>query len=111
MEESSDSYSLPSYERNFSTFSSAAPVFKYSNPDRDRHSDLITFLSTLQERDIDILPITWQPTLEDLGRGGTGVVNQSLLTAKASFAFKRIGSSAKGLSVEDRADAYRALIS
>ena len=40
-------------------------------------SDLIAFLSTVQNCNVDYLPITWQPALSTLGTGGSGTISQS----------------------------------
>jgi hypothetical protein len=52
-------------------------------------SDLIAFLSIVQKYDIDFLDITWQPALDDLGKGGSGTISQSMYNSDLSFAFKR----------------------
>src|SRR5271169_1466246 len=51
--------------------------------------DLISFLATVQWREIDCLPITWQPALDSIGRGATAEIRQSLVNIQMSFAFKR----------------------
>ncbi len=53
------------------------------------HLDLLTFLTIAQKLDVDLLPITWHSAQGKIGSGGTGHVNQSLLNAQLSFAFKR----------------------
>jgi serine/threonine protein kinase len=55
----------------------------------DTENDLIAFLSIIQKYNIDFLPITWQPTLSDLGRGASGTVSQSTFYADKPLAFKR----------------------
>jgi len=52
-------------------------------------SDLIAFLSIVQEYSIDYLPITWQPALSDLGQGGSGTISQSTFINEMPLAFKR----------------------
>ena len=57
--------------------------------DRGEHVDLITFLGVAQRLDIDLLPITWQPTLESIGQGATAEIRQVSANLQFSFAFKR----------------------
>jgi Protein tyrosine and serine/threonine kinase len=52
--------------------------------------NLITFLAIAQKLEIDFLPITWQPTLSEVGAGGTAKIRQSLIHLQMSFAFKTI---------------------
>jgi hypothetical protein len=52
-------------------------------------SDLITFLSIVQNCNVDYLPITWQPALSTLGEGGSGVISQSTFSTDLPLAFKR----------------------
>jgi hypothetical protein len=51
--------------------------------------DLIAFLSAVQKCNVDYLPITWQPALDTLGRGGSGTISQSTFSADNPLAFKR----------------------
>ena len=55
----------------------------------DAQSDLIAFLSIVQKCDVDFLPVTWQPALNTLGVGGSGVISQSAFMAEKPLAFKR----------------------
>jgi hypothetical protein len=64
---------------------SAAPT----NFTHDLKNDLIAFLSVVQKYNVDYLPITWQPALADLGKGGSGTVSQSTFSADLPLAFKR----------------------
>jgi serine/threonine protein kinase len=59
----------------------------------DHNNDLPYFLTVLQHFDVDILPITWQPSLDSLGRGRFTMINQSLVNVQMSLAFKRCRSS------------------
>ena len=61
-------------------------------PPPNHHNNLPYFLTVLQHLDVDILPITWQPALDSLGRGKFTFVNQSLVNVRTSFAFKRSGA-------------------
>ena len=56
-------------------------------------SDLIAFLSIVQKYDVDYLPITWQPALNTLGVGGSGMISQSTFITEKPLAFKRIHDS------------------
>ena len=51
--------------------------------------DLIDFLGVAQKSEIDFLPITWQPTLDHIGRGATAEIRETLINIQKSFAFKR----------------------
>ena len=59
----------------------------------DHNKNLPYFLSVLQHLGVDILPITWQPALDELGRGKFTLVNQSLINIQMSLAFKRSGAN------------------
>lgn len=52
--------------------------------------DLIGFLGLMNHFDVPLLPLTWQPALATLGRGSTAKVNQALVHAGMSYAFKRM---------------------
>jgi hypothetical protein len=52
--------------------------------------DLIGFLGLMNHFGVPLLPITWQPGLAALGRGGTAEVKQAPVHAGMSFAFKRM---------------------
>ena len=54
------------------------------------HYDLISFLGLMQQLGVDLLPIKWQPALENLGIGGSANISQAILNASTSFAFKRL---------------------
>jgi serine/threonine protein kinase len=62
----------------------AAPAIIYN---------FISFLAVTQHRQIDFLPIAWQPALDSIGLGGTSEIHQSIITLQAKFAFKRIKHS------------------
>jgi hypothetical protein len=71
------------YTRSGSEIESAAPQTPL-----DR-CDIIAFLRVAQSRGIDLLPITWEPTLDCLGQGGTAEIREASFSRKTSFAFKR----------------------
>lgn len=52
--------------------------------------DLIGFLSLMQAFGVRLLPITWQPALGALGKGGTASISQAVVNAGLSYAFKRM---------------------
>ena len=84
-------------------------------PDLYTHN-LITFLAAVQVLNMDFLPITWQPNLEDIGRGATAEIRQSLLSLQTSLAFKRIHPSKFSRRSEETAEngkvkAFHALLS
>ena len=51
--------------------------------------DLTTFLSVAQQYDINFLPITWQPGLDQIGQGATAEIRENPMSLQTSFAFKR----------------------
>jgi serine/threonine protein kinase len=71
--------------------------------------DLITFLIAAQRRQVDFLPITWQPALDGVGLGGTAEIRQSLLRLQENFAFKRIKESKR--VTHSKATMFRAFTS
>ena len=61
-----------------------------SPSEEDAHYDLISLLALVQASGTDILPISWHPELQLLGRGGSAQVNQSRIDLQTDFAFKRV---------------------
>lgn len=53
------------------------------------HQNFIRFLQMAISLNVGFLPLTWDPAFEALGRGATGVVNQSQLNSETWIAFKR----------------------
>lgn len=74
-----------------------------------RHYDFISFLAVAQKWEIDILPITWQPALDAVGKGATAEIRQLLINLQISFAFKRVRRVNRG--VPDDKGTFQALIS
>ena len=54
------------------------------------HLDLCTFFHICQKTKTNFLCLDWQPSLDLLGRGGSGEVNQSYQNLQFSYAFKRL---------------------
>lgn len=65
--------------------SSARPVFA-----SEKYADygFIAMLGLAQRLHVRFLPITWQAPLGPIGKGGQAGINESLVTAQISFAFK-----------------------
>jgi hypothetical protein len=57
--------------------------------DRDFHFDLLSFISIVDKFKVDLVQLTWQPALVELGRGGTSTVQQAQIDSKFNLAFKR----------------------
>ena len=77
---------LPLFMRGNESFRSAI-----STDQKSAHQEnLLYFLAVLQHLKLDILPLTWQPGLNELGYSLSGNVNQSMMTAQSGLAFKRI---------------------
>jgi serine/threonine protein kinase len=51
--------------------------------------DLISLLGTAQRLRIDILPITWQPALDNVGEGRTAEIREAMIDLQLNFVFKR----------------------
>lgn len=97
--------SLPGFQRGDSTFYSAGVEPRHGDLHDEegiRSWDLWYFLGILQHFRLDIIPISWQPALEELGRGNSAVVNQSQIHINLNFAFKRFmfGTDLKYLIAE-----------
>ena len=60
---------------------------------RVAQSDLIAFLSIVQNCNVYFIPITWQPALSTLGAGGSGTISQSTFISQKPLAFKRFHDS------------------
>ena len=71
------------YSISGSRFESATPT------KADLRFDLTTFLGVAQHYDIDFLPVTWQPALDQIGQGATAEIRQNPMNLQTSFAFKR----------------------
>jgi len=83
---SSDTFFVPYWKNgNVSPTAAAAEKVELSL----RH-DFISFLGVTQMLDIDFLPVTWQPNLDNIGEGGTADIRQSLINLRTAFAYKRI---------------------
>ena len=82
-------------ESSYIQFSRGSAVFTSTTPaglsasHATACTNLITFLSTAQKSNVDLLAITWQPALESLGGGRASEVSQSLLDVRSGLAFKR----------------------
>jgi len=59
----------------------------------DLQSDLIAFLSIVQQCKVGYLPIMWQPALSPLGAGGSATISQSTFVTDMPLAFKRFRDS------------------
>lgn len=104
---SSDSFFVSYWKnRNSSSIAAAASAKKVETSLR---YDFISFLGVTQELELDYLPITWQPKLDNVGEGGTADIRQSLINLQTSFAYKRIKWSRQAQWNESRN--FQALIS
>jgi hypothetical protein len=56
---------------------------------KDFHLDLLSFLSIAREFEVDIIKVTWQPSLGQLGHGATSAIEQAQIDAELNLAFKR----------------------
>ena len=97
------SYLVTSYTLNRTSLS-AGPID--DSPPGILH-DVITFLAAAQWRKIDILPITWQPALDTVGRGATAEIQQSIINLAMTFAFKRYFTSSDPHKITTR---YQAIL-
>lgn len=59
-----------------------------------RHN-FLSFLATAQALGIEILPITWQSAIKEIGRGGTSRINQAPANITTSLAFKQVKDEEK----------------
>jgi serine/threonine protein kinase len=57
--------------------------------------DVTTFLASLQEWKVDILPITWQAAQQPIGAGATSRIDEVSQTVHRSFVFKRLSDKHK----------------
>jgi hypothetical protein len=88
------------------------PLSTIKIPSMSIHNDFISFLAVAQYYELDLISITWQPGLGQIGTGGTSEIRQSSLDPEASFAFKcytRMYQSQQGTFDEERV--YNALVS
>lgn len=60
--------------------------------------NLITFLAMMQNCQVSLLALKWQPGLGSLGTGGTARVNQAAIHAQMSYAFKRVRTSGAAIT-------------
>ena len=80
-------------EEAFSTFSKSS-IFSRSSTDafdadRRDEGDLISFLALMQNFNLDLLPVRWQPHLGLIGVSGTALFSQSSISSQISLVFKR----------------------
>jgi hypothetical protein len=80
---------LVSHSNGMFTRYSASMYHRKNHTNSDLQNDLIAFLSIVQKFNIDFLPITWQPALGNIGKGGSGTISQSTLITEIPLAFKR----------------------
>jgi hypothetical protein len=99
-------YTLTGFHSSGRFIQSATPVREYGS---NRRHDFISFLATAQALDIDFLPITWQPALESIGKGGTADIREAYINIQSSYAFKRVKRSRQNQVTEN--EIFRALIS
>ena len=97
---SDDVSALISYTRSGEIGQSASSI-------SDQEYDLLDFLGVAQSLNIDLLPSTWQPTLDAVGKGGTAEIRQALINVQTSFAFKHFKHPN---SAEQESQKWRALI-
>ena len=82
--------------------------------EKSTHHEIFRFYSMALGFGVYILPLVWNPSLEQLGEGATGRISQSPLNKAASFAFKRFSPwrIQSGLSKEKfRSLQYQSMIS
>src|SRR6266516_1167943 len=71
-----------------SLLDSASAISEAGSP--GHHQNFIKFLQYATALRVKILPLTWEPALEAVGRdGATARVNQSFVNAETMFAYKR----------------------
>ena len=73
-------YSRTSWQSNIISTESDYIVLK--------HNDLVSFFGLLRYYKVDLSSIKWQPTLENLGAGGSANVSLAFINVQTSFAFK-----------------------
>lgn len=98
---------LLTFQRDDSIFTAVKTISNASSHGPAVHYDLLSVLFIAEALDVDIFPITWNTMLGPLGRGATGKVEQAVVNARTSFAFKR-SIPAQQQSDKDR---YKAIIS
>ena len=80
---------------NFDSLASKENLTVFKSGARPLHASkqyanysFIAVLGLAQRLGIRILPITWQPTLGRIGKGGQAGINEAVATRQTSFAFK-----------------------
>ncbi|OQV08763.1 Protein kinase domain-containing protein [Cladophialophora immunda] len=106
----------PYYHFSLGNLPSRSAVSKKLGREGDHtHPPLLRLLSIAEALEVNVLPLTWRPALEGLGRGATSQIRQSPLNAQISLAFKRFGGAANEIGdmaeVEWRARQYDAIVS
>ncbi|PVH99786.1 hypothetical protein DM02DRAFT_656069 [Periconia macrospinosa] len=56
----------------------------------DSRNTLLSFLGTAQLLSVDLLPITWNPALKDVGAGGMATLHERSISRNLSLVFKRV---------------------
>lgn len=55
-----------------------------------KYEDFLTFLGIAQHLNIDMIPITWLPAMDVIGRGATAEIRENIATLQIRLAFKRL---------------------
>lgn len=72
------------------TFISSGETRQSAASESGKKYDLLGFLGVAQRLRLDILPVTWQSALDEVGEGGTAKIRQAKFNTQTSFAFKRL---------------------
>lgn len=59
----------------------------------DSKNTFFSFLGSAQLLSVDLLPITWNPALEDAGAGATATLHERSISRNLSLVFKRVEPS------------------
>jgi serine/threonine protein kinase len=82
------------YQFNFGNLPGRSAVSKkLGSQNNYAHPPLLRLLAVAAALEVNVLPLTWRPALEELGKGATGQISQSPLNAQISLAFKRFSST------------------
>lgn len=96
------------------SFGNKGALQKDETQEKSTHHEVFRFYSMALGFGVYILPLVWNPSLEQLGEGATGRISQSPFNKAASFAFKRFSPwrIQSGLSKENfRSLQYQSMIS
>ena len=78
------------YESSLITYTSRGKSRQSVRSTSVNRYNLLDFLGVAQHRQVNFLPIQWQPGMKKAGKGGTAKIHQGVANIEMTFAFKQM---------------------